>query len=100
VAPGQFKQASLNRGDALDRDLDAQVAAGHHDPSERCADDRLGVLGCLRLLDLRDQRDVGACDPDPPLHRLQVLRSPDERDGEQVEPPPSPRSRPSPGPCG
>ena len=47
-------------GHLLDRQLDAEVAAGDHDPAARRLDDLLRPLGGLRLLDLRDQRDVGA----------------------------------------
>ena len=45
--PGQADRAFLDRGNLLERKLDAQVAAGHHDPVERVDDirqhaDRLG----------------------------------------------------------
>jgi hypothetical protein len=45
----------------LERELDAEVAAGHHDPVERVHDVRQELHG-LRLLDLGDQRDPGAAE--------------------------------------
>ena len=85
VAPGEREELPLDGRHPLDRQLDAEVAAGDHDPAQRRLDDLLGVLGRLRLLDLRDQRDVGAAGPHAALDRLQVLGAADEGDREQVD---------------
>ena len=57
--PGHGEQALLHERDLLDRQLDAEVAARDHDPVGR-VDDLLGVRRGLRLLDLGDQRHLGA----------------------------------------
>ena len=53
-APGDTQQLLLDDRDVLDRQLDTQVAAGHHDRVSG-ADDLLGVVDSLRLLDLGHQ---------------------------------------------
>ena len=54
-------------------------------PPVAARDDLLGVLGRLLLLDLRDQRDVGAERAQPLAHRLEVGGAGDEGDREQVD---------------
>ena len=72
-------------GTSRQRHLDPEVAAGDHDPAGRRGDDLLGVLRRLRLLDLGDQRDVGAERAQPLGRRLEVGGGGDEGDREQVD---------------
>jgi hypothetical protein len=83
---GEGDQPFLGPRDLLDRQLDAEIAAGDHDPAARRLDDLLGPLRRLRLLDLRDQRDVRSAVRQALLDRLQVGGAADERDGEQIDP--------------
>ena len=93
---GEPDQPLLGRRHVLDRQLDAEVAARDHDPAGRRGDDLLGLLGGLRLLDLRDQRDVGVALGEP-LVRPARGRRPSARTRRRAgRPRGRPRSRPSP----
>ena len=85
VVAGERQQAALHARDLLDRQLDPEVAAGDHHPGLHRLDDLLGALDRLRLLDLRDHRDVRAAGAHPALDRRQVLGAAHERDREQVD---------------
>jgi len=75
--------ALLDHRHLLERELDAQVAAGDHDAVER-ADDLGEVLDRLRLLDLGDDRDPTSLFVHDPLAVLVVGRGADEREGDEV----------------
>ena len=81
--PGDGEQALLHERHVLDRQLDAEVAAGDHDPVGR-VDDLLAVGGRLRLLDLGDQRHVHAALGEVVADRVEVLAPAHEREGEEV----------------
>ena len=83
--PGLADQPLLDHRHLGQRQLDPEVAAGDHDPAARRVDDLLGVLGRLPLLDLGDQRDVGAERAQPLGDRLEVGGGRDEGDREQVD---------------
>ena len=82
--PARLEEPLLNDRDALQRQLDPEVAAGDHDPG-RGLDDLLGVLGRLRLLDLRDQRCVDAVRAQALLDGAQVVARAHEGHGEHVD---------------
>ena len=82
---GGADQPLLHDRHLRQRQLDPEVAAGDHDPAGRRRDDLLGVLGRLLLLDLGDQRDVGAERAQPLGDRLEVGGGGDEGDREQVD---------------
>ncbi len=83
LAPRQHQQALLHQRNVLDRQLDAQVAAGDHDRVGR-VDDVLRRSGCLGLLDLGDQRDLAALREQVLAHRLEVVRAAHEGERQQI----------------
>jgi hypothetical protein len=84
VRPGQREQALLHDRHLLDRQLDAEVAAGDHD-AVRHAQELLGAVDRLRLLDLRDERRARVL-----ADGGDVLGPAHERDGDHVDAHPQP----------
>ena len=83
LLPAQLDRPLLHQRHAFERHLDAEVAAGDHDPVEG-VDHGLDVVDGLGLLQLRDHRCAA---PDPVHHRvdeLDVGGRPHERQRDQV----------------
>ena len=78
-----MQQLLLDQRHLLDPQLDAEVAARHHDALGG-AHDLIGVRGRLRLLDLGDDRDVAAAVAQALVHRVDVLAAAHEGEGQQV----------------
>ncbi len=75
--------ALLHDRHGLQRQLDAEVAAGDHDAVER-VDDLFEVVDGLRLLDLRDDGDAHALLRHDLVHALDVGRAAHEGERDQV----------------
>ena len=78
-------QALLQHGNLGKRHLDAEVAAGNHDPAGGPVNDFLDRVGGLRLLDLGDDRDVRAELLQLVQHGVEILRLADEGNRDVVE---------------
>ena len=78
-APGRAQQLLLHDRHGLDRQLDAEIAAGDHHAVGR-ADDVLGAIDGLGLLDLGDQRQARVA-----AHLLDVLGGAHEGQGDHVD---------------
>jgi hypothetical protein len=78
-APGELEQVLLHHGHLRDGQLDAQVAAGDHH-AVRHAEDLLGVVDALRLLDLGDERRARVL-----ADEQDVLRGADEAQRDHVD---------------
>mmetsp|Transcript_69386 Transcript_69386/g.167831 ORF Transcript_69386/g.167831 Transcript_69386/m.167831 type:complete len:516 (+) Transcript_69386:274-1821(+) len=78
----------LREEDLLRRDLDAEVAARHHD-AVRLRQDRVEVAHALVVLDLRDDPDLLAhnrvCCDEAGAHVLHVARLTDERGEDHID---------------
>ena len=76
--------ALLHQRHLVERQLDAEVAAGHHDAVER-VDDRLEVVDRLRLLDLGEHRAADALLVHDRVDELDVVGRAHERQRDQVD---------------
>jgi hypothetical protein len=85
VLPGDLDRALLHQRHVLQRQLDAQVAAGDHDAVER-EHDGLEVVDRLRLLQLGDHRQPGAPGVHDLVDEVDVRRAAHERQRDHVDP--------------
>ena len=83
VAAGELDGALLHERHLLERQLDAEVAAGDHDAVER-VDDLGEVVDRLRLLDLGDDRQAHALLVHDLVHVDDVRGAADEGQRDQV----------------
>ena len=74
----------LRDGDDLGRQLDAQVAARHHD-AVGGFDDLVDVVDSLLVLDLRDDLDAAVPAVENRLHGFDVARAAHERVGDEID---------------